>query len=227
MLRSPLAVIASALVALACACTSTTTTTTTAPQDITANPVVASGECVVKGYDCSAIGAACADKCYATDGRKDAYVALAVSGKALDSRTVPFDPVDPVNAGDRTLRYGCGLFTASDGTQGLELLYRKNETGAAFEDDTTLRIDGFGGPGGYQATVTVRYTPSDTAQTQGLIYAKKSGCSIDVHADGRGGVEGTVSCPTVPNAKDGTTVSISGDFACDGTALEPISVKLP
>jgi hypothetical protein len=217
MIRRVLLLAVSAALA---ACTSETTTTTSAPE-ITENPVVENGQCNVKGWDCSTIGKACSEKCYAADGRKDAYVALLVNGNALDSRSAAFDPVDTA---DRTLKYGCGLFTATDGTQGLIVLYRENTSTSSFEDDTTIRLDDFAGPGAYQATV--RYSPSDMAQLAGKIYAKKNGCAVDVKADGRGGVTGTINCPTVPSA-DGSSVAISGEFACGGTAFEPITVRLP
>jgi hypothetical protein len=207
-----------ASLAAVAACTSTTTTQTSATGEA---PVVAAGECKVPGYDCSAADAPCADKCYATDTRADAYVRFVVDGRALDSRDVPLVLADP---GANTLRYGCGLFTASDGTQGLELLYRKNGAGSAYQDDTTLRIDDFHGLGTYSALV--RYTPSDVDQLAGKIYAKKGGCTVDVTAGEQGGLKATVACPSVPCA-DGSTVSITGEAACGGTALEPIVSALP
>jgi hypothetical protein len=222
MLAMPRAtLLVSFIAAAAVACSSSTTTTTTGPDTTSDDPVVAAGECKVPGYDCTRAGAPCSSKCYATDAKKDAYVTFVVDGRTLDSRAVPYDPV---TSGDRTLRYGCGLFTASDGTQGLELLYRKNEVGAAFTDDTTIRIDGFMGPGRYQASV--RYIPDDAAQAAGTIYAKKSGCAVDVAAGDQGGVAATISCSAVP-AKDGTTVSITGEARCGGTALDALLSQLP
>lgn len=207
-----------ALAALA-ACTSTTTTQTIGTGEA---PVATSGECNVEGFDCSAAGAPCVASCYPSDTKKDAYVSLLVGDTALDSRAVAFDPVE---SGDRTLRYGCGLFTLSDGRAGLEILYRENDVGSAFEHDATIRIDGFRGPGAYLATV--RYTPSEPDQLAGRIYAKKSGCAIDVASGEQGGIRGAISCASVPSAKDGSVVAITGEFACGGTALSPILCRLP
>lgn len=209
--------VASAVAVLtACGCSTTTETSTTEEA-----PVVTAEECKVHGYDCTKAGAACSERCYASDARKDAYVRLLVDGRALDSRAVPFELAPD---GDRALRYGCGLFKASDGTQGLELLYRKSETGSAFEDDTTLRIDDFRGPGRYESAV--RYIANDVDLRAGKVYAKKAGCTVEISAGEQGGIAATVACPSVPS-KDGTAVGITGAVACGGTALEPIRARLP
>lgn len=201
-------------------CSSATDETTTSPPPDTAENSV-TGECKVEGFDCSKAGARCTKKCFEASGAPDVQVVFVVDGKTLDSRAIPFAPVE---TDDGALRYGCGLWTAADGAQGLQVLYKKNGTTKGdFTDDTLVRIDDFNGPGRYKAAG--RYIASTDDLAQMKAYAKRDGCTVDVTAS-PAGLKGTVACDSLPRS-DGDTVKVTGEFVCPGSALSPIYSRLP
>jgi hypothetical protein len=200
-----------------------------APDEAPPGPAVDTGEdpvtaeCIVDGFDCSKAGALCTKKCFDSDGAKDVFVKFSVDGRVLDSRAIPFTPVQ---TSANALRYGCGLFTATDGAQGLQVLYKKNGADKdAFTDDTLVRIDDFLGPGRY--TAAARYIARTEDLASGKTYAKKDGCTLEVAHAGAGGLKGTISCPSVPLADGSASVAVTGEFACPGSALSPIYSSLP
>jgi hypothetical protein len=181
-----------------------------------------------RGFDCRAKNAMCSQKCFSVDESERAYVKLVVDGKTLDSRDVPFTPVHDL---DHVLVYGCTLYDSPDNThQSLDIEFKRNLQSAAadrrsdFEDYVNVAIDVFKGPGSYKADPT--YIASDEAQAAGKIYAHAGGCSVAVSADDEGGLKGAIACASL-ESPDGTTTSLTGDFACPGTSLAPIFSRLP
>ncbi len=181
------------------------------------------------GYDCSVSGQMCKDRCYPTDERKDAFVSVNVAGKALDSRAVPFDPVLSL---DHVIEYGCDLWDFSDKThQGLGIQYEKLIAGAFttdqksdFEDKLEVYVPRFLGPGQY--TADARFVASDEDEAAGRTYAQGGACSVTMDSDGSGGVKGTFSCPSIAS-KTGMGVAMNGEFACPGSAMDPIFSRYP
>lgn len=186
-------------------------------------------ECSYRGYDCSVSGQMCTAKCYDTDADKDAFVKFSAAGRTVDSRSVPYTPVLSLS---NVLVYGCQLWDFSDKThQGLGIQYKKLVQGALFagdpsdfQDDMEVYVPSFTGPGHYEADA--HYTASDEAKERGEYFRKAGACSMDVASDGAGGVKGHFSCDAIPS-KNGASISMSGDFACGGSALAPIFSRLP
>lgn len=222
-----------ALALITSACASSTSDDVATGQEQHLNECVetdlTSGYGGIRGWDCHVKNSMCTRKCFGADEGSRTYVQIAVDGKTLDSRAVPYQPVVSL---DHVLVYGCTLWDFADKThQGLDFEYKRIIQGAIeadrrsdFEDYVNVSIGSFTGPGKYKADPT--YIASDEAQAAGKIYAKADGCDVDVKADAEGGLTGTITCDSIATA-DGATTSLKGEFACPGTSMSPIFSRLP
>lgn len=196
------------------------------------------------GFDCTTPGQLCTKGCYAKDTRAQAFAAFTIGGLVVDSRSVPYSPQLSL---DNVQVYGCNVWNfqrlldrdnirnpanfEEAYRQGFEIRFKKSIAGAFlpnapsdFEHEISVYADNFRGPGKYPADL--RYVASDEARAAGEIFAKASACTLDVVADGAGGLKGTLGCDPVA-AKSGATVTVTGAFACGGDAMSPIFSKLP
>lgn len=176
------------------------------------------------GYDCTEQGEQCERSCAASDGRASSFVAATVGSTSFDSRTNPYVPVFSL---DNVLVYGCELWDYSSGAyDGLQIQYEEliHSSFTVNASDPTrtkhdfgLYVAPFTGPGSYRAQAQYRASHDSTQ------YAQKDACSLDVEADGMGGIKGRFDC-TIGSQNAGS-ISVRGTFACAENAMSPIFSK--
>lgn len=192
--------------------------------------LVACPEGQFPGYDCSTAGQRCADKCYPADQRPAAFTRFVIDGRAVDSRSFPYDRVVSL---DNVQVYGCDLWNFQNPAhQGLSVQFETLHRGAFlasdpadFEDEVEVYAPNFVGPGRY--TSDARYRPSDEASAERQTYGQQGACTMDVTADGEGGLKGTFTCEPIASRGPGAAVTLTGEFACPGSAMSPIFSRIP
>jgi len=171
-----------------------------------------------------------AEACFPNDSRRDAYVKFSVSGSeslSIDSRSLGYRPV---LAFDHVVFYGTELWQFSPQRNGLGVEYRDIIDGAflvgdpyTYGPELDLYLPDFKGPGSYSVQAGFSTARSyDRKTTTGKRYTTPA-CQMTVSAGSPDGITGRFNCTLT--AREGGSVSLSGEFQAGATALDgPIIV---